>query len=166
MPRIKDKAQVIQRLETERRRLEANLARLRHADMLKPGVVQHWTVKDVLAHLYDWENRFPVWLEAGRQGAPADCPDPNYTWKQIHQLNAQIYRAHLDQPLENVLADFHRSHQQFMQAVESLREDELFTPSYYPFTETASILDWLYGFANHDLWGKTKIRQWLKAQGR
>ena len=53
-----------------------------------------------------------------------------------------------------------------MQVVEAIPEDEMFTPSFYAFTEKASVLDWLYGFANHDLWGKTKIRRWLRSQGR
>jgi hypothetical protein len=166
MPHIRDKSHVVQRLNTERRRLENTLSLLALGDMLQPGVVRHWSVKDVLAHLYDWEARFPVWLEAARHGAPPDCPDPHFTWRQVHQLNAQIFLAHQDEPLEEVLANFRAAHLHFMQAVESLSDTELFTPSYYPFTEKACIFDWLHGFANHDLWGKTKIRQWRKPKGR
>jgi len=166
MPHAKDKALILHRLNTERRCLEQNLARLTPSDMLQPGVVKGWSVKDVLAHLYDWETRLPVWLETARHGGPDDCPDPHFTWRQIDQLNAQIYLAHRDQPLDSVLQAFRETHRRFMQVVEAIPEDEMFTPSFYSFTETASILDWLYGFANHDLWGKTKIRRWLKAQGR
>lgn len=162
MAYLRDKTHVIQRLETERRRLEANLAKLTPAAMLQPGVVRDWSVKDVLAHLYDWEARFPLWLRSARSGAPAACPDADFTWRQIHQLNAQIYLAHRDEPIALVLESFRATHSIFMQAVDSLSEAELLTASYYPFTETASIFDWLHGFANHDLWGKTKIRQWMK----
>ena len=131
MPHSKDKAHTIQRLETERRRLAANLTRLSPEEMLVPGVVQHWSVKDVLAHLYDWEARFPVWLEGARQGLPAACPDPEFTWRQIHALNARIYELHRHQPLGSVLEAFHSTHQVFMQAVETLTEDELFTPAFF-----------------------------------
>ena len=166
MPHIKDKSHILQRLHTERRRLEQNLSQLSHADMLQPGVVKSWSVKDVLAHLYDWEARLPVWLETARGGEPAACPDPDFSWRQADQLNERIYLAHRDQALDSVLEDFRQTHRIFMQIVEAMPEEELFTPSYHPFTEKASILDWLHGFANHDLWGKTKIRQWLKSQGR
>jgi hypothetical protein len=166
MPHIKDKSHILQRLHTERRRLEQNLSQLSHADMLQPGVVKSWSVKDVLAHLYDWEARLPVWLESARRGEPAACPDPDLTWRQIDQLNERIYLAHRDQSLDSVLEEFRQTHRKFMQVVEAISEEEMFTPSYYPFTEKASILDWLHGFANHDLWGKTKVRQWLKSQGR
>ena len=76
MPHIKDKSRVLQRLNTERRRLEQNLARLTPSDMLQPGVVKSWSVKDVLAHLYDWEARLPVWLATARRGGPMTAPTP------------------------------------------------------------------------------------------
>jgi hypothetical protein len=166
MPHIRDKSHILQRLRTERRRLEQNLARLSLDDMLQPGVVKGWSVKDVLAHLYDWESRLPVWLEAARRGEAAGCPDPDFTWRQIDQLNERIYLAHRDQPLDSVMRAFRETHRLFLQLVEDMPEEEMFTPSYYAFTEKASILDWLHGFANHDLWGKKKIRLWLKSQGR
>jgi hypothetical protein len=166
MPPIKDKSQILKRLQTERRRLEQNLSTLTPEDMLQTGVVNQWSVKDVLAHLYDWEARLPVWLEAARRGGPDDCPDPHFTWRQIDQLNERIYLAHCDELLDSVLEAFRETHRRFMQVVESIPEDEMFTPAYYPFTGSASILDWLHGFAAHDLWGKTKIRKWLKNQGR
>lgn len=166
MPHIQDKSHILKRLHTERRRLEQNLSMLTPDDMLQPGVVDQWSAKDVLAHLADWEARLPVWLEAARRGEPAPCPDADFTWKQSDQLNQRIYLAHCDQPLDSVLEYFHSTHRQFVQVVEAMPEEEMFTPSYYPFTGKASILDWLHGFAAHDVWGKTKIRKWLKSQGR
>lgn len=166
MSNLKEKSNIIQRLNTERRRLEQNLSQLSPAEMLQPGVVKSWSVKDVLAHLNDWEARMLVWLEAARRGKLAGCPDPDFTWRQIDQLNERIYLAHRDQPLDSVLQAFRDTHRQLMQVAEAMPEDEMLTRAYYAFTETASIYDWLKGFANHDLWGKTKIRQWLKSQGR
>lgn len=166
MPLIKDRSHVIQRLNTERRRLEQNLSRLSSEDMLQPGVVKAWSVKDVLAHLCDWEARLPLWLEAARKGEPDNCPDPDFTWRQIDQLNQRIYLDHRDEPLASILQAFRETHRQFMQVVESMTDEEMLTPSFYAFTEKASLLDWLNGFANHDLWGKKKIRQWLRSQGR
>jgi hypothetical protein len=166
MPHVRDKSHILQRINTERRRLEQNLDRLTSDEMLQPGVVKGWSVKDVLAHLYDWEARLSVWLEAARRGEAAGCPDPEFTWRQIDQLNERIYLTHRDQPLDSVLQAFHETHRQFIQLVEAMPEDEMLTPAYYPFTGKASIFDWLHGFAAHDLWGKTKIRLWLKSQGR
>jgi hypothetical protein len=166
MPLIKDKSHVIQRLHTERRRLELNLSRLSPEVMLQPGVVGMWSVKDILAHLYDWETRLGVWLEAARNCEPDNCPDPDFTWRQIDQLNEHIYLTHRDEPLDAVLQAFRDTHLQFMQLVEAMPEEEMLTPSFYAFTEEKSIFDWLHGFAAHDMWGKKMIRRWLKSQGR
>jgi hypothetical protein len=51
MPPSKTKAIMIEKLQTERKRLEQNLAHLSREQMHLPGVVGEWSTKDVLAHL-------------------------------------------------------------------------------------------------------------------
>src|SRR5689334_2622685 len=104
MPPLRCKAQIVTRLYTERRRLEQNLARLRRDEMLQPEVVGQWSVKDVLAHLADWQARMLVWVPAARRGERVETPEPGLTWKQLDLVNQRIYEAHRDQPLEDVLA--------------------------------------------------------------
>ena len=164
MPQPKSKAQILKRLETERRRLEQNMAGLSPDVMLQPGVVGQWSVKDVLAHLADWEARMPVWMEAARRGSPVETPEPGLTWKQLAIVNRRIYEAHRDQPLEEVLDYFRSTHRRFMDLVEAMPEDEMLAPGRYAFTGKRAVYDWLSGFAAHDLWGKTKIREWMKAR--
>jgi hypothetical protein len=157
MPQPKTKAKILKRLETERRRLEHNLAGLSADAMLQPGVVGQWSVKDILAHLADWEARMPVWT--------VETPEPGLTWKQLSIVNRRIYEAHRDWPLEEVLDYFRSTHRRFMAMVEAMPEDEMLAPGRYAFTGKGAVYDWLSGFAAHDLWGKTKIRAWMKAQG-
>jgi hypothetical protein len=52
------KEKIIERIHTERRRLEKNLAVLSDDDMVESGVIGEWSVKDIMAHLFDWEQRF------------------------------------------------------------------------------------------------------------
>ena len=165
MPQPKSKAQILKRLQTERRRLEQNLAGLSPDDMLQPGVVGELSVKDVLAHLADWEARMPAWIEAARRGGPVETPEPGLTWKQLDIVNRRIYEAYRDRPLEDVLDYFRSVHRRFMAMVEAMPEDEMPTPGRYAFTGKSAVYGWLSGFAAHDLWGKTKIRAWMKARG-
>jgi len=76
MPKPISKAQAIDKLETERRRLEQNLAPLNENDMLRPGVVGEWSVKDVLAHLASWEQFFLDWYAADQRGEMPHPPAP------------------------------------------------------------------------------------------
>ena len=162
MPQPRSKAQIIKRLQIERQRLEQNLSSLSRDDMLQPGVVGESSVKDVLAHLADWEARMPVWIEAARSGHPVETPEPGLTWKQLDIVNRRIYEAHCDQSLEEVLEYFRATHKRFMDMVEAMPEDEILTCGRYAFIGGGAVYDWLKGFANHDLWGKTKIRKWMK----
>jgi hypothetical protein len=163
--KAKSKAQIIKRLHTERRRLEANLARLSQEDMLRPNTMGQWSFKDMLAHLAHWEAFLPDWITASRRGEHVQTPAPDLTWKDVHVLNQRIYEEHCDQSIEKVLEYFRTTHARFMALAESLTDDEVLTPGYYAFTGDGTLYDWLNAYAAHDLWGKSKIRQWLKMQG-
>jgi hypothetical protein len=160
----KSKDRVIKRLHTERRRLEANLARLSREDIIRPNTMGEWSFKDVLAHLAHWEAFFPDWIAASRRGERVETPAPGLTWKDLDVLNQRIYEAHCDQPLDDVLEYFRSTHTQFMVLAESLTDEEVLTPDYYAFTGGGSLYDWLNAYAAHDLWGKRKIREWIRAQ--
>jgi hypothetical protein len=161
---VKSKALIIHRLQAERRRLEQNLAGLGEQDYLRPGVVGDWSVKDVLAHLSDWQGRMTRWIEAIRRGEPAGCADLDLNRVQVDELNARIYAAHCDQLLELVLEEFHTNFERCLEMIAAMPEEELLEPGRYPFKRNISLYDWLGGFASHDLWGKTKIRSWLKTR--
>ena len=164
MSQPKTKANIILALNTERRRLEQNLAGLSPADLLIKGVVGEWSIKDVLAHLADWEAHMPVWLEAARCGQPVAEIEEGLNWKQFEEFNQRIYARHKDQPLEDVLAYFHETHRQFMAMVEAMPEDELLRPGRYAFIGKGAVYSWLSAYANHDKWAKTHIIRWKKAQ--
>jgi hypothetical protein len=166
MPEPKTKAQIIKRLQAERRRLEKNLSYLSRKDMLRPRAVGGSSVKDVLAHLADWEARMPVWTEAARRGDPVESPEPGLTWKQLNILNERIYQAHRNQSLEEVLEYFHTTHKRFMDMVEAMPEEEMLARGRYAFIGNGAVYDWLTAYANHDLWGKTKIRNWARAHSK
>jgi hypothetical protein len=164
MPPPKSKATILKRLQAERRRLERNLSALSREEMLEPGAVGAWSVKDVLAHLADWEARMPVWVAAARRGEHFQTPDPDLDWKHVDLVNQRIYEKHRDQPLDAVLAEFRAGHEQFMAMVEAMPEEEILERGRYEFTGGAAVYDWLQAYAAHDLWGKTKIRAWVKAR--
>jgi uncharacterized protein (TIGR03083 family) len=157
------KLHLVRRLSTERKRLEQNLARLAPEQMLQPGVVGEWSVKDVLAHLAEWEQLCLTWLDASQSGAVPEVPAPGFTWKTIDALNQVIYLKHRDRSLEDVLAWFREVHEGFIARIEDLSDDELCSPGFFPWMKNRPFYNWVSGYCAHDLWGKTKIREWMKA---
>jgi hypothetical protein len=162
----KNKLSIIDLLETERKRLVQNLSHLSCEDMLQAGVVGEWSIKDILAHLADWEAHMPVWLDKARHGESVITPEEDLTWKQLDLFNQRVYEAHRHQSLEHVLAYFHSIHNQFMLMVTEMPEDEMLTPGRYAFIGKGAVVDWLSAYAGHDRWAKTAIRKWIKAQNR
>nr|NIW42800.1 ClbS/DfsB family four-helix bundle protein [candidate division Zixibacteria bacterium] len=57
------KEKLIQEIHNERMRLEKTLEEVSEQQMVMPGVMDDWTVKDFLAHITVWEQRMIAWLE-------------------------------------------------------------------------------------------------------
>ena len=164
MPPEKTKALVIEKLTTDRKRLEQNLSRLTPEEMVLPGVVGSWSVKDVLAHLADWEAHMPAWVQAARTGDPVAQIEEGLKWGEFDAFNQRIYARHRDQTLEEVLAYFHQVHQKFMEMVAAMPDEELLQRGRYGFIGNRAVYDWLSQYAGHDRWAKTKIRKWMKTR--
>jgi hypothetical protein len=131
--------------------------------MLRPDVVGPWSVKDILAHLADWQSRMPAWLAAARRGEAVETPAPGLTWQQLDILNQCIYEVHRNQSLDEVFAYFRTTYNHFMEMVEAMPEEEMMARGRYAFIGKGVVYNWLGAYAAHDVWGKTQIRKWMKA---
>jgi len=160
MEQRKSKSHMLKRLKAERERLAQTISILIPGDMVKPGVVRHWTTKDVLAHLADWEAHMLIWIAAARAGDPVEGLDPDLGWQQLDLFNQRIFERHRDQTLDEVLEYFHSTHEQFMDMVEAMPEQEMMTSARYPFLGTDSVYEWFGQYADHDAWGQAKIADW------
>ena len=152
----------VPRVRDERRRLEANLAQINSADMVIPGVCGEWTVKDIIAHIMEWEAMFFPWYEASLRGETPEVPAPGLTWKDLGVVNQRIYQKHCDRPLEDILADFRAVHQRLEDTVLAMTPEQRETPGVYSFCYGGSIIDHMKAYAAHDLWAKKQIRAWLR----
>jgi hypothetical protein len=159
---LKNKAAILKRVQTERQRLEQNISGLSPDEMLQPGVVGQWSIKDVLAHLADWEAHMLVWVKAARGGDPVASPEPGLTWHEFKLFNERVYERHRNQPLKAVLKYFRDTHRKFVALVEAMPNEELLTPGRHAFLGKSTIYKWVGLYAAHDRWGKTAIRKWLK----
>jgi hypothetical protein len=165
MPKQISKAQAIEKLEAERRRLEQNLAKLSQDDMIQPGVVGEWSVKDVLAHLASWEQFFLDWYAADQRGETPHPPAPGLTWRprDLDILNQRIFVKHRGRSLSKILAEFRNAHKRFMATVEAIPGKDIIANGHFTWIGKAAMYSWLTAYASHDRWAKTKVREWIKA---
>ncbi|MFW9788672.1 MAG: ClbS/DfsB family four-helix bundle protein [Candidatus Thorarchaeota archaeon] len=167
MKRKLTKEKIIERVHTERRRLEKNLASLSDDDMLESGVIGEWSVKDIMAHLFDWEQRFLGWYEAGLRGEVPETPAPGLKWSQLRILNQQVFEKHRDRKLEEVKTEFQSSFAHVLDTIDEIPEDDIFEIGRYRWTGRGNIGGFiLANTANHYRWAKSRIRSWMKRTGR
>lgn len=162
-----NKQEILDRIQTEHQRLEQNLDRLSDEQMTTPGVVGDWSVKDLLAHLTDWEQRFLDWYKAGLRGEVPSMPAPGISWSELDVLNQQIYQRHRDRDLSNVRHEFQRSYQQIVETVRQMPEEAMFEVGRYAWLGQSNLVAYvLANTANHYRWAKGQIRGWQRSQGK
>jgi hypothetical protein len=157
------KAALLEDIRVQRSRLEKNLAGLNANEMMRAGAIGVWSIKDVLAHLMDWEQRFIGWYQAGLRGETPETPAPGLTWREMDLLNQRIYEQYRDVALEEIQAKYAASYGEILALLQGLPEEELFTPGRYAWLNGARLADWAAAnTCNHYYWAKTQIRKSLR----
>lgn len=165
MPRPTSKTDLLAAINQERGALEATLETLTPAQMVEPGVVGEWSVKDVLAHLIEWEQMVLGWYRAGLHGEIPELPAPGYKWNQTPQLNQMIYEKHRDRPLDEVIEQFQASHREILGVIHELSNEKLFTAGQYAWAGKNTIGTYFVSAtSSHYLWAGKEIRKGLKAK--
>lgn len=157
------KSKALELIRNEWQSLEETLARLSKGQMTQPGVEGDWSVKDILAHITDWEERMVRWIEEALCGQEPEMPAPGLTWDDLDLLNEQTYQANRGRELADVLTGFRRSYQQSLKAVEGLADEVLTDPQRFewwdgdPMWRLVAVNTWEH-YEEHN----ETIRNWLK----
>lgn len=164
MPKAATKAQLLSNSLKEYEALENLLRPLTPAQMTQAPAPGEWSVKDILAHLYEWQQMFFRWYESGLRGEKPTVPAEGYKWSQLPALNQHIYETYRDLPLDKALQLLRQSHQKTMELAESLPEAELFERGRYAWMNQNTLAAYLHAnTAAHYLWARGEIRKRVKA---
>jgi hypothetical protein len=139
------KSDLIASIVAQREMLEKKIAGLTSEELAYPGSMGEWSVKDILQHLVDWEQRWISWYEAGRRGETVVTPEVGYNWRQMGQLNESYRQKHKNRPLDMVLADFHTSYHQILDVVLQIPEEEMLILNVYSWTGKLPLIAWISG---------------------
>jgi hypothetical protein len=167
MPKPTSKAQLFHDMEVERQRLEKSLTALSDEDMMQPGACGDWAIKDVLTHLFDWEQRVLGWYEAGLRGELPHLPAPGFNWGQLPLLNQQVYEKHRNRALDDVLTEFDRSYRHIRQVIDEMPEEEMFAQGRYPWAGKWTLAQFFASStSSHYRWARKLVRDWTKSLGK
>ena len=163
------KNELLSEIERERTALDGVLATLTARQKTRAGVTRGgWSVKDILAHLVEWQRMNLGWYAAGLRGEKPAMPAPGYTLRELPRLNAMIYRKHHRRSLRAVEQDYRSYHDQVVGLIRRLPNADLVTLDRFSWTGPSwTLSDYLRAAtAAHYLWARTRIRRWQRAEAR
>ena len=152
------KAELLNFTRRERSALENKISGLSPAEMVYPGSMGDWSVKDILQHLVDWEQRWIHWYQAGKRGEPVVTPEEGYNWRQMGNLNEKYRLKWKDLPLDEVMVAFQDSYHQILEIIQGIPEEEMLTKNFYSWTGKLPLISWIAGnTCDHYLWASQMI---------
>lgn len=163
MPRPLNKTQLLEVAAKEFDKLETYLAALT-PQQITAAHPPEWSVKDILAHLYEWQQMFFTWYETGLGGETPAVPAPGYKWNQLPALNQAIYERYHGLPLDEVLSLLRASQQKTVQFIEDLSDSDLTTPGLYPWMNKNSLMAYLNSItAAHFVWALKESKKAIRS---
>ncbi len=125
------KQDVLEELKKARADLLEALQGVTPDQMMRPGVVGIWCIKDLLAHLVAWESEL---VTALNQAQNHRMPSMMQI-EDIDEWNEEQYHVNARRPLEAVLSDFEDVHRVLLHMVEDFDERLLLDNRSYDWME-------------------------------
>jgi len=164
MPKPTNKQELLDEAEREYEALKKQVAEFTPEEMVRPGVVGEWSIKDILAHLLEWQRMYMGWYEAGLRSEKPATPAKGYNWSELPALNQDIYERYKGAKLDNVRNQLETSHRHMLDMAGSLSEDELFTPGRHKWTGISTLASYVDANTGaHYRWAQTGIRRGTRA---
>lgn len=126
MPSPTTVSQFIDILQQERAKWNTMIDSIGREDMLKLGVVGEWSLKDIIAHI-TWFEREMVDLVKAHALVGSEL------WNlPTDERNAAIYKQVRAQSLDQVLDESEQVHQQLLELLPTLSNEDLTNPGSFP----------------------------------
>jgi hypothetical protein len=114
------KDQVLNRLEKAWATLQESYTGLSDPQLMEPGVMGEWSVKDILAHVTTWEEEalkyLPLILTGGR-------PPRYIQYGGIDAFNAQMAEQKWETALSEILRQLDETHRRLIDYLQSVPEE-------------------------------------------
>lgn len=156
-----NKAELIEALQNERHCFENLLEELTDETLELPGVIDEWSVKDLLAHITMWEAELVKLLWQAKQGRRPTTV--HFQAATVDERNAKWYQQNKERPLEAVLNDYESVRRQTIRRVKDLSESELTDSQRFPWLDDQPLWHWIAEDSyKHEAEHREQIQNWWK----
>lgn len=165
------KSALIDRLRRSRHALLSSLQGLTEEDLLKPNAVNHWSLRELLAHLASWDAEA---VRVAQANAMQDDPKFAYsisTYNDFATWNAEQIALRANQTLEQTLREVNTARSDLMQALDGMTDPVLRRAKKTPWGRVVSSYDLIATQIEHDeehlkhiLSFRKKLERWQRAR--
>jgi hypothetical protein len=156
-----DKASILNEMRTNYAALEEILNTLDRTQMTTEGVISDWSIKDMLAHIVSWHHRLLAWLHAAIRNEEPTISGPDSV-EEMNAFNAQFFQQNKSRSLAEVLTDFRATHQQIMDIIQAMSEEELINPDRFAWAKGVPLWQVIAGDTyEHYQEHLKQIQEWL-----
>jgi hypothetical protein len=126
-PPPSSKPEFVSQIAGSRARLQAGIDAFDDSDTVEPVLPDGWSVKDVMAHVAEWELYVVRRIEARRRGEEPEV------WATSEEgtdaTNARLFAQNRDRSLAEVAGFYHDAHKQVLDVIVSMSEADLLDDS-------------------------------------
>ena len=164
------KQHILAALIEEFERWEELLSGISEEQITAPLRPSNWSIKDVMVHLWAWQQRSIARLEAAllnREPVFPEWPeesDPDAEG-DTDRINAWIYQSHREQPWAQVYQNWREGFLRFLELPEGIPERELLDADRYPWLKGYSLALILLASYDHHQEHLEKTYAWLRERG-
>ena len=95
-------------------------------------------LRDLLAHLHEWQVLMRVFVQIIREGNPRDFLPDEYR-KNYHEMDKMIVEKHQGTNLEEAKSLLEKTHQEMLNLADTFSDEELFSRGVYKCTYTTTM---------------------------
>jgi len=161
-----DKEQILAMLKEVFDCWEELLASLSEEQVTAPYLPANWSVKDVIAHLWAWQQISVVRAEAALQDREPEYPrwsDPEE--ENVDRTNAWIYETYRDKPWSDIYADWKAQFLRYLGLTKEIPEKDLLEHGRYAWMGKYALSASLLGSYDHHQEHIEKLLAWIRERG-
>ncbi len=164
------KQQVLTQLKDEFDRWEELLAGMNEPQIIAPQLAANWSVKDVIAHLWIWQQRSIARLEAALTDQEPVYPqwpaqfDPEVEGEP-DELNVWLYEVNREKGWSQVYQEWQTDFARYLALGDKIPEQDLLMPNRYAWLEGMPLIEVFRGTDEHYREHREWLVPWLRTHG-
>ncbi len=149
---------------------EELLASLSEEQITAPHFDFDWSIKDVIAHLWAWQQISIARMEGGLHDREPEFPkwivESVENWEEdADRVNALTFERNHEQPWSEIYQNWKNGFLQFLELGNKISERDLLDGDKYPWLKGYSLASVLIASYDHHQEHREKLTNWLARQG-